>query len=122
MLLRLLAALVATLALAAPARAQHVICCMLLVDVKGNWTGAVRDCAGVLAKASPEVLKKACVGLAGCEAAQPFCAVCDQAKIDGLGAAWAHLRKRPRRIARARAPRSSSATRRATSFGERARG
>lgn len=83
-LLRLLAACVITLAFAGPARAQHVICCMQLVDVKGNWIGASRDCAGVLAKAPPDVLKKACAGLAGCEAALPFCVACDQAKIDGL--------------------------------------
>jgi hypothetical protein len=73
------------LALAGPARAQHVICCMLLIDVKGNWIGASRDCAGGLAKAPPDVLKKACEQLAGCEAAADACPVpCDQAKIDGL--------------------------------------
>jgi hypothetical protein len=83
--LRLLAVCIVMLALAGPARAQHVICCMLLIDVKGNWIGASRDCAGGLAMAPPDVLKKACEQLAGCEAAADVCPVpCDQAKIDGL--------------------------------------
>ena len=83
--LRLLAACVVLLGLAAPARAQDVICCMLLINVKGDWFGASRDCAGGLAKAPPDVLKMACEKLAGCEDAADVCpAVCDQAKIDGL--------------------------------------
>jgi len=83
--LRLLAACVAMLLFAVPARAQHVICCMLLIDVKGDWVGASRDCAGGLAMAPPDVLKKACEALANCEAAAEVCpAVCDQDKIDAL--------------------------------------
>ena len=85
MLFRVVVACVAMLSLATPAAAQHVICCSLLVDVKGDWIGALRDCAAGLAKAPPDVLKKACEGLANCEAAADYCpAPCDQSKIDGL--------------------------------------
>ena len=39
-----------------PVLAQHVNCCMQLIDVKGNWFGALRTCD--LSKAPPESSKK----------------------------------------------------------------
>jgi hypothetical protein len=82
---RLVLAGVALLLSAAPAAAQHVICCNLLIDVKGDWIGASRECAAELAKAPPDVLKKACEELANCEVAADICpAPCDPAKINGL--------------------------------------
>lgn len=76
--LRLLAACIMLLAFAAPAQAQHIICCMRLVDVKGNWIGASRDCAGGLKAATPDVRASACRHLATCEPARPYCPACDQ--------------------------------------------
>lgn len=82
---RLALAFVLAFSLCSPAVAQHVICCSLLIDVKGDWIGASRECAARLAMAPPDVLKKACEELANCEAAAEVCpAACDQAKIDAL--------------------------------------
>jgi hypothetical protein len=70
--------------LAAPAAAQHVICCNLLVDVKGNWIGASRQCRQVMEQASTEQRRGACeqVGRSVCAELEPYCQVCtgDEAK------------------------------------------
>jgi hypothetical protein len=50
-------------AFAAPARAQHIICCNSLIDVKGDWVGASRDCSGKLAQLAPPQRAAACDAL-----------------------------------------------------------
>ncbi len=71
----------AALLVAAPALAQGAICCNLLLDLKGKWTGASRNCAGALAAASPEARERGCMQLAKagivCEPARPYCPACD---------------------------------------------
>lgn len=68
-----------------PAAAQHIICCNTLIDVKGNWVGASRNCAGGLAKLSESERAKACETLkrdapypgAVCSTAAPCYSACD---------------------------------------------
>lgn len=64
--------------LAAPARAQHVICCNLLVDVKGNWFGAMRQCRQMMEKASTDQRQLVCQQVKGnlCEDVAPYCQAC----------------------------------------------
>jgi hypothetical protein len=68
----------AMLLFAVSAAAQHVLCCSMLIDVKGKWTGASRDCAGTLRSLDPQQMKLACDALGklpdACPAAQPPCA------------------------------------------------
>ena len=75
---------VLALALAAPTAAQHVICCNLLVDVKGNWIGASRQCRQEMERASPEQRRRACqqIGSSICADVAPYCQACngDEAK------------------------------------------
>lgn len=73
-----------------PAEAQHIICCNSLIDVKGKWAGALRNCAGELAKLSEPERVKACETLskaapfpgAVCETAAPCYTACDQEALE----------------------------------------
>jgi len=56
-----------------PVLAQHINCCMRLIDVKGNWIGALRSCD--LSKAPPEKRSEICQALTGCAAAAEYCSV-----------------------------------------------
>jgi RHS repeat-associated protein len=56
-----------------PVLAQHVICCMRLVDVKGSWFGALRTCD--LSNMPPEQRAKICQEHAGCADVAPYCGV-----------------------------------------------
>lgn len=70
--------------LAAPAGAQGVICCNLLIDVKGSWIGASRQCRQVMERASAEQRSMACrqLGRSICADVAPYCQACtgDEAK------------------------------------------
>lgn len=56
-----------------PALAQHINCCMRLIDVKGKWVGALRSCD--LSNTPPESRERAeiCQILKGCEEAAKYC-------------------------------------------------
>lgn len=73
---------------AAPAAGQDIICCKLLVPMKGDWIGAKRECNKSLAEATKEQLAQACKALEKlgevCKEAQPHCPLCDEAKLKGL--------------------------------------
>ncbi|HEX7052572.1 MAG TPA: hypothetical protein VF211_01405 [Burkholderiales bacterium] len=69
---------------AAPAAGQGALCCNLLVDVGGDWKGALRSCEVALQKADPQALAKACTLLEDCPEAQAGCFGCDQERIARL--------------------------------------
>lgn len=68
-----------------PACAQHIICCNSIIDVKGDWVGAVRDCAGKLGQLGEAERTAACQALkrdepfpgAVCSTAGPCYDACD---------------------------------------------
>ena len=61
-----------------PAPAQDVICCSLLVGMKGDWFGASRQCRQTLEQAKPAQRHAVCaaVGERVCEDVAPFCQPC----------------------------------------------
>ena len=67
-----------------PAAAQHVICCNLLVDFKGNWFGALRQCGEMLKDAKPQQIGAVCHAVRSnvCDEVAPYCRPCrgDEAK------------------------------------------
>ena len=81
-----------------PAEAQHIICCNSLIDVNGKWAGALRNCAGELAKLSEpernqacETLKKAAPipgAVCGCDTAAPCYTACDQEALERANAEY----------------------------------
>lgn len=58
--------------------AQGVICCNLLVDMDGDWFGALRQCRQKLAEAKPAQVRSACeqLGRSACEEVEPYCQPC----------------------------------------------
>lgn len=67
----------------APAAAQGVVCCNMLIDVKGSWIGAGRRCnmQGLSQGQRAMVCEKLSKASVTCEAVQPYCGKCDKEAI-----------------------------------------
>lgn len=80
---------------AAPAAAQGVVCCNMLIDVKGKWIGAGRRCdmQGLSEGQRAMVCEK--LGKAGvtCEPVEPYCKGCDKEAIAKARADYERLLK-----------------------------
>ncbi len=85
---------------AAPAVAQGVVCCNMLIDVKGKWIGAGRRCdmQGLSEGQRAMVCEKLSKAGVMCEAAQPYCGKCDKEAIAKARADYERLLKTYREI------------------------
>ncbi len=74
----LLGAGVFVVVLPSPAAAQHIICCNQLVQVHGDWFGALRQCREKLEELTPQERRAACQQLKGniCEEVATYCQPC----------------------------------------------
>jgi hypothetical protein len=80
---------------AAPAVAQGVVCCNMLIDVKGKWIGAGRRCDMQALSEGQRAMVCEKLSKAGvtCEPVQPYCGKCDKEAIAKARADYERLLK-----------------------------